>query len=481
MKQKSLGIVLSYILILLDLAIGILFVPFLLKTLGGEEYGLYKLMLATASYLSVLDFGLGGTITRYVIKYKTENDRKKEENLLAMGFTIYGILALCVILLAVVISFCIPRIYRASIMAEQFHYAKSIFLFVCTNTAVNLCNHAYNGLLLAYERYVYQRIVNIFKVLLRVTLLVGILPVIKYGIVIAGIDLILSVSILLLNAGYTKYVLKCTIRLHEWDFGLLREMLVFTSAILMQSVINQFNSNVDSMVLGMFTTTTTVAMYSIVLQLFTMYSTLSTAVSSVYLPAISKAVFKGADDDEVTKRVVEPSRIQLMILLLALSGFLLFGKDFIKLWVGTEYLGVYPLACVLLISSTLELSQNSITSVLKAKNILHGKTWILFGSTAVNVLLTVMLVPEFGAAGAVAGTAFSMVFGYGIALNVYYQKKAGLNMRLYYKQTYSGILMAAAISFGFGCVFTNIMCCKTFFGFFRNAGIYSCDNAVTWG
>ena len=183
-----------------------------------------------------------------------------------------------------------------------------------------------------------------------------------------------------------------------------------------------------------------------VIQLFNMYSSLSTAISSVYLPSISRSVFKGESDDEVTERIIEPSRIQLTILLLALTGFFLFGKAFINVWVGAEYIEVYLLCCVLLTTSTLELSQNTITAILKAKNMLHGKTLILAGSTVVNIILTFVLVPRLGTLGAAIGTAFSLVFGYGLALNLYYHFKIHVNMKTYYKKTYRGILPAAIIA-----------------------------------
>ena len=153
MNKKSLGIILSYLLIVVDIVVGVLFVPFLLKSLGDQEYGLYKLMLSTASYLSVLDFGIGGTITRYVVKFRTQKNGRDEENFLAMGFLIYAILALLVIAFAVGIALFIPNIYAVSITPEQYGYAQTIFMLICAQTAVALFNHAFNGLLLAYEKY----------------------------------------------------------------------------------------------------------------------------------------------------------------------------------------------------------------------------------------------------------------------------------------------------------------------------------------
>ena len=472
MSKKTLGIVLSYLLIIIDIAVGILFVPFLLHSLGDIEYGTYKLMLSTASYLSVLDFGIGGTITRYVIKFRTEKDRKREENFLAMGFLIYGILAALVIALAFAISFLIPRLYEQSISAEQMANAKTLFILICVNTAVMLFNHAFNGLLLAYEKYSYQKLTNIAKVVARVLLIIVLVSWHQSALVVVTVDLLLSLLLLVVNAIYCKACLKTKIKLHGWDWGLAKETGVFTVAILLQSIINQFNSNVDNIVLGIYVSATVVAMYSLVLQLYNMYCSLSTAVSSVYLPSISKAVFAGESDDAITERIIKPSRIQLSILLMALTGFILFGRNFIAAWVGSGYMQVYYLCLILLTSATLELSQNTITAILKAKNKLHGKTLILGVSTLVNVVLTVVLVPQIGAYGAVIGTAFSMLFGYGLALNIYYHYVIGVNMKTYYKKTYKGILPAAIVACILGLPISIFIGIEGWLGFILKAVIY---------
>ncbi len=473
MNKKTLGIILSYLLIVVDIAVGILFVPFLLSALGDQEYGLYKLMLSTASYLSVLDFGLGGTITRYVIKFRTQKDRKREENFLAMGFLIYGLLALLVMALAAGVATFIPKMYAVSIPPSQARYAQTIFFLICAHTAVELFNHAFNGLLLAYEKYSYQKIVSIAKIGLRVLLLVLLLSSAQSAILVAIVDLCLSVALAILNYFYCRLHLRCKIKLHAWDWSLAKESGVFTLAILMQSIINQFNSNVDNIVLGIYVSASVVAMYSLALQLFNMYSSLSTAVSSIYLPSLSRAVFEGESDDQITERIIKPSRIQLVILLLALTGFLLFGQSFITVWVGAEYMQVYLLSAILLTTATIELSQNTITAILKAKNKLHGKTFILAGSTLVNVILTVLLVPKMGPLGAVLGTAFSLVFGYGVALNLYYHYKIHVNMKTYYKKTYRGILPAAILAALVGVPISLFLNVGGWVGFILKAGLYA--------
>ena len=478
MNKKALGVVFSYLLIVVDILVALLFVPYLLNSLGEDEDGLYRLLYSTASYLAVLDFGLGGTITRYVVKFKTEGNLQKQENFVAMGLVIYGLLALATMVAAVVIAVIIPTMYAASIPQAQMGQAQLIFLILCLTHALTLFSHAYSGLFSAYERFTYSKASNIMRILLRVVLIIGGLQFFRSALLVATVDLLLTVGLLIQHMLYARYSVKCRIKLHKWDGALAKEALVFTSAILIQSIVNQFNTNVANVVLGIYSTTAVIAMYSLVLQMYNMYSGFSTAISTVYLPSISATVFKGADDQAVTAKVIEPSRIQTVILLLAASGFILFGRDFIVLWVGEGYEEVYLLTCILMITSLLNLSQNTITSVLKAKNKLHGKSLILAASTAVNFGLTLLLVPRLGALGAVIGSSFSLVFGYGLALNIYYHKVIHINMFTFYRKTYKGIVPATLLCMLVGIGINYLVPMGGWVGFLLEAGIYVAVFAV---
>ena len=172
MSKTTSGIVLSYLLIIVDILVGLFFVPYLIKALGDTEYGVYKLMASTASYLSVLDFGIGGTLTRYIVKYKTEKDKKGEENFSAMGLIIYGFLSVLVVVIAIFVMLIIPYVYSSSIKGQAVKDAQIIFLIICATTAISLFNHGYNGVITAYERFTYNKISNIIKILLRIVLII---------------------------------------------------------------------------------------------------------------------------------------------------------------------------------------------------------------------------------------------------------------------------------------------------------------------
>ena len=472
-NNKLLGVILSYTLAVVDVVVALFFIPFLLSALGDTNYGAYKLMQSTASYLSVLDFGIGSTITRYIVKYKVKKQLDEERNFLAMGLLVYGAISLVIMAISLVVAALIPSMYATSIPQDILPMAQTLFLIICVTTVLSLFNHAFNGLLIAYERFSLASLLNIIKILFRVFFIVFGLKIFSSPLLVVTIDAIAEGLLLLFTALYSSIGLKCKPKLSHWDWPLAKEAFIFTLAIFFQSIINQFNTNLDNIVLGVFTTAATVSMYSMVLQIYTLYSTVATSISTVYLPSISAMVFEDKSDDEITDAVIFPSRIQLIILLLVYTGFLILGKDFVGLWINRDgYSDVYGLGCLLLGAATFELSQTTITSVLKAKNILHGRSIILAVFTLLNAVITVALVPVLGPYGAAIGTAFSLVFGYGIVLGWYYARVAKLNMKKYYKSVYAKIVPTALLNLLVGGAFVWIIPVGGVIGFLLKGIVY---------
>ena len=74
-NQLKAGALLNYIVILLNLVVGLLYTPFMLRMMGQSEYGLYSLVASIISYLTVLDLGIGNAVIRYTAKYRANFSR----------------------------------------------------------------------------------------------------------------------------------------------------------------------------------------------------------------------------------------------------------------------------------------------------------------------------------------------------------------------------------------------------------------------
>lgn len=460
MNEKKIGAILAYILVFLNSISGLLFTPILLNNIGDEAYGIYKLAVSWTSIVSVLDFGLGGTITRFVVKYRSEQDDIGENNFLSMAFSVYAFLSSIVLVIGIIFSWLLPNFLDSTLNNYKESFRIIIFILVL-KTSILLFNHAYTGLFTAYEYFAYIKGSSILMVVLRFLSIAFLLPITPSIFTVVIVDLILAIIQLLLNMYMKKKYKMKKIRYCGFDKKIFKQIVSFTSSLFLISVINQFNSNIDSIVLGSCASAILVGLYSSIIQIYVIYSSMSTAIQDIFLPEISRMVFNKKNDLELTDALIFPSRMQLCVLTLALSGFVLFGFDFLNFWIGANYSvdlikESYYIGIILLASATWQLSINTVTAILKAKCLLNGKVVITSISTIVNFIITIILVPYLGMFGAAIGTAFSMIFGYGIASNIYYARVLNINLKYYYKNVLSKLWYAIIVAMFIGVIITKI-------------------------
>jgi O-antigen/teichoic acid export membrane protein len=77
--NRKIGVILSYVMMLLEVLSTLLLTPYILRSLGDAEYGVYKLSESIVAYLMLLDLGVGSAVIRYVAKFRANNDKEKSQ------------------------------------------------------------------------------------------------------------------------------------------------------------------------------------------------------------------------------------------------------------------------------------------------------------------------------------------------------------------------------------------------------------------
>ena len=328
LNQKTYGFVLSYINIFISTMVGILFTPYMISSLGPTEYGLYQLLYAAIGYISLLDFGLGSTLTRFILKYQSENDVEKERTVISMCIKIYCIFGL-IALAGVALAGCnLDILFSGSITAENVDYAQKLFFIMGVTTSISLISHALSGIQTAYEKHLVTKGIYTARLLLRVVVIFILLKLRIGAMAIVVADLLVTIFLLLFDVIYCKVALKTTFIYGEFDKSLFKALFSFSSYVFLQIIITQTNTGIDRMLLGVFSTLEVVALYGIITQLSAMFSSVSNVVCSVTFPQISRVVFANADRTTLTECCARYSRYQLFISAPLMGGFILFGKLF---------------------------------------------------------------------------------------------------------------------------------------------------------
>ena len=428
------GAILSYVLIALNSIYGLVIIPFILGAIGESEYGVYKTIGAMTSTISVMELGLGGTMQKYIAQFRAQKDEKKAYNYSAMCLIQAAIMGVVMLAVGIALYFTLDSAYGNTFTTAELARAKQIFVILICYVVLHIYENVLFGIISGYNRFVFSNSVKLITLLVKIGIYLIILPIVKNSLAIVITTLVLEFVIIAIEYIYINQALNHKIKLYSWDKAVFKETFKYTILLFIQSLIIQFNGNVDSIVIGAVIGTSAVTVYSFAIQIFNMYEQCATSVSSVILPSVTNAVYGGASPQDFENMIVKYGRAQWAILGVALGGFICLGQEFFDLWLGDGFSDCYYLALILMVPVTFPLIVNTCLAILKARNLLLFRTIALAYSVVINIILTVIGTKIWGYYAAAIGTAISTAVGSIISLNIYYRIKLNIRMtKIYFR------------------------------------------------
>lgn len=433
-EQRKSGAILSYVSIILATLVQLIYTPFLIRMLGQSEYGLYSLVYSIIGYLTVLDLGFGNAIVVYTSKYRAQKKYDEEKKLHGMFFVIFCIIGVIAMLAGIILYFNVEPLFSKTMTSIEIEKAKIMMLILTFNLGITFIFNIYSSIISAYEKFTFQKIMTILNTILKPLFMIPLLFLGFKSITMCVIVTIVNTLIMLSNYIYCKNKLNIKIKFQGFDKKLFKEIFGYSFFIFLGVIVDKINWSVDQFVLGAVSGTIAVSVYSVASQINTLFVNLSTAVSNVMLPKISKMVAKDATTEELTNELIKVGRIQYYIIFLLASGLTLFGKEFILTWVGKEYLESYYVALLLIIPVCFPLIQNLGLSIMQAMNKYKFKSISTFVMSIFNIFISIYLAGKFGAIGAALGTTIALVICNIILINIYYYKVIKLNIMKFWKE-----------------------------------------------
>lgn len=427
-NERKTGVVLSYIGQVIKILVNLIYTPVMLRLLGQSEYGLYQLVFSVVSYLSLLSLGFGSSYLRFYSRYKVKEDEGGIARLNGMFMTIFlSISAVCILCGGIMLA-NIREIFGSGLTDGEYETAKVLMALMVFNLALTFPNSVFNCAITAHEKYVFQKLLVIIENICSPFLAIPLL-IMGYGSVgMVLVTTFLTVTVIISNVYFCLRKLHMRFIFRGFKLSLLKEMWVFTFFIFLNQIIDQINWSIDKFLLGRLVGTTTVAVYGIGGQINSMYLQFSTAISSVFIPRVNKIVAESNDNNELTNLFIKVGRVQFIVVMLILSGFIFFGQPFIRMWAGEGYSESYVVTLFLIIPVTVPLIQNLGIEIQRAKNKHRARAIVYFCISIGNIFLSIPLIKLFGATGAAIGTAISLIIGNIIYMNWYYHKRIGINM-----------------------------------------------------
>lgn len=425
------GAVASYTLIICNILSVLLYTPFLIKSLGTSDYAVYTVVYAFLNYF-VIDFGIGQSLAKFLTdaKYKA-NTNYTSEQLLGVIFKVYALIAA---ILVVIFAGLYPYldVVFSGFMPEEMIRLRRVYLIASVYTIISFMFMPLEGIFTANELFAELKIFIIAKKLSTIILTIvvlwlnmGLIWVMIVGtvsdciVILAELMFLLRKGLLRISWGY-------------WNICLLKEIMTFSLWIALVGLSQQFIIPITPTLLGHFSNSKQVTLFSIAMVLEQYAYTFSGAIRGMLLPKVAKLV-QSNDYKTINDYQVKVGRIQLYIIGLILSVSYVFGREFIILWVGNVYEKSFFLYVLISSSDIITVTLEVAFTILMVDNLVKYRSYVYIAGAVVCTILSAILSNKYGALGSALAIFMELWMFNVILIVLVFSKKSKIRMRLFFK------------------------------------------------
>lgn len=454
--NRQIGVVLSYVLMIFEVLSTLLLTPFILSTLGQAEYGIYRLSGTIVSYLLLLDLGVSNASIRFLSKYRANNDVEQSKKFFGVALIYYFAVALIALIIGIVLLILYPDIFAKGFTDSEIVLGQKLLFVTILTAVITLITSPFSSGIIAYEKFGISKGTSIISTVLKIIFTFIGLKLGFGSLCIVVINLVLTFINRVFYVVYVLIKLKLIPKFKNINFSFIKEIVVYSSFILLQMIATQINVGMGQVLLGALVSSSAViiGVYSVGTQIIQYYQSIGSSVNGVLMPGVVKFIESKPEPEKICEEMIRIGRLIMMVLLLIFIGFFLYGKQFIVLWAGVENIKAYNVALILMIAYMFILIESIGNQILWAMNFHKEQAIVKVVIVFVNLLLTIYLIKLDALFGATFGTFVSLIVGDIVLMNIIFKKKINISLSMYYKGLFKGIVPCALLTLLIGGLFS---------------------------
>ena len=459
--NRSVGVVISWATIIVQVLISLVFTPFLIKMVGDRQYGLYSFSSSLISWLSMLLVAFTAGYHKFVLREQKEKGDRGEAITIGVFCKIYFALGIGTLVLG--LAFDLLFFYEIIPLNEYSLEEKNQ---ICILLLMSIFSTFFSTVLTATKSYPYykQRFIFAYSISLIEIIARTIISFIalKIGLGILYVALI-HYGCAFLNSLITTFVsmfvLKEKIILFSHDseekkrqIVLFKEIFFFSSFLIINVIADILNKNMDINILG-FVNSDSVSTYRLALIFSTYLISFTSIVATVFAKEVAEAYYKKGTEG-ANELFLKVSKIQSIVALLLTGGFVCCGKEFVELWLGAGRENVYYIGAALMVVFSFNCSTTIAFSIRQLLDLHKQSAFITLGIVISNIVLSVLFVSilprELAVFGCLGGTVISEIIGNWIIIPLFDYKKTGLATNVFVKKYFLSFTLTIVFALGVG-------------------------------
>jgi len=408
----AINIVSSYARFLLGMIAVFCLTPFILQRIGIEDFGLWSLCLAVTGVLGILDLGFSTAAVKYVAECAGNGEHEARNEALSTLLLVYAMLGVVVLILVLA---AIPAgIHWFDLEAANAERFRTIVTITGVAQGIALPLSIFRSALVGQGRYDVVNSFDIGTIVLNITLVVTLLmsglglP----GLAIANASIVLAGPLALVPMAFKK-IPGLALSIKRIRLARLREAAPLAIWFMLANIALIVTLRSDALLIKIYLPLSAVAAFAIAAKISESSYLLNKQFSNALMPLISSS--RGAGDTATVRAILRDGTRYLAAVSAPVLGLLFFHAErVIDLWVGPElHAAVLPLR-ILLLAVFFSTLQFNAANVLGMTGSHRAVGWTMIGSAALNIILSIIFIPQLGLAGAALATlvsALTLEFG----------------------------------------------------------------------
>lgn len=317
-----------------SLLVGIIAIPFIIRGLGTERFGIFSLAGVILGYFSVLDLGLGRATTKFVAEVLGKGQVERIQTIVWTSLIfIAGMSFFGAVLLSILTPFLVGDVLNVSpdLIAE----AKFVFYVLSFSILITLTTATFCGVLEAYQRF---DLINFLRI--PSDILTYLIPVIAllFGAGLPLIILLITIKNLMILVCYgflSLRIMPSGRSFFSIDFKIASSLFTFGGWVALHNVFVYILMYADRFLIGGLLTMTAVTYYTVPYGLTSRLLIVPSSMVTVLFPAFS--TLQALDREKLELLFSRSLKYLIIIMGLIALTFVVFSKEILVLWLGSDF------------------------------------------------------------------------------------------------------------------------------------------------
>ena len=433
---------------IVDTVAFLVLIPFIIRSLGKEAFGLWSLIWAFLAIFELADLGSAASVVKYVADARGRQDTDQLKKIVCTLFWSYVVQG-TVVMLGIGLSLLFfNRVFQ--IPPDQERAAHALLLILGVRSALYLPLGMFRGVLVGFQK---MAIANVYKgmasliYLGSVVLILTWAPDIKVLAVINAVTGLLPMMAMMVHCRFL--ISGFSLRLRYFERSLVVELSSFSLYFSLVQVAGMIATRSDAMVIKLFLPLDTVGIYSIGMRLSEKAHMFCSHLTRALTPVFAE-LYGAGEQANIRAAHYMGTKLTVAFATPLLVGLALLAEPLIVAWTGPDFLPAVPVCWWLVAAAMVGLVHGNTVNLLSMSGHHRRVALTVFGGQILNLVLSLILIHPLGIVGVSMATFIAAVPTYVVFIEVFAGKIQGRSLWHFYRST---VLPSVAPALAMAAVF----------------------------